>query len=184
MFTICFKSSFIFIIKEFQKEVSGSNFLTACSFAGDTADSDLIPGSRRSLRVGNVNPLHYSCLENPMDRGAWWATVHGVAKSLTSLSTHGCAPKIVQILSAGTALWLCEFFPFPISSQDTSTLICLLPWPEGIPQSSDKGLPCYGWWWALPVVVRLVGFVSWSVRLPKLAGLKYYWHTAIGHLSF
>ena len=38
---------------------------------------------------GNGNPLHYSCLENPMDRGIWWATVHGVAKSWTQLSnTH------------------------------------------------------------------------------------------------
>ena len=35
--------------------------------------------------VGNGNPLQYSCLENPMDRGAWWATVHGVAKSQTQL---------------------------------------------------------------------------------------------------
>ena len=35
---------------------------------------------------GNVNPLQYSCLENPMDRGAWWAAVHGVAKSQTQLS--------------------------------------------------------------------------------------------------
>ena len=35
---------------------------------------------------GNGNPFHYSCLENPMDRGAWWATVHGIAKSRTRLS--------------------------------------------------------------------------------------------------
>ena len=45
--------------------------------AGDTA---LIPGLRRSLGEGNVYPLHYSCLENSMDRGAWWVSVHGVAK--------------------------------------------------------------------------------------------------------
>ena len=45
-----------------------------------------IPGSRRSPGGGNGNPLQYSCLENPMDRGAWWATVHGVAKSWTRLS--------------------------------------------------------------------------------------------------
>ena len=41
-----------------------------------------IPGSGRSPREGNGNPLQYSCLENPMDRGAWWATVHRVAKEL------------------------------------------------------------------------------------------------------
>ena len=45
-----------------------------------------IPGLGRSLGEGNSNPLQYSCLENPMDRGAWWATVHGVAKSRTRLS--------------------------------------------------------------------------------------------------
>ena len=42
-----------------------------------------IPGSERSPGEGNGNPLQYSCLENPMDGGAWWATVHGVAKSRT-----------------------------------------------------------------------------------------------------
>ena len=46
----------------------------------------LIPGSGRSPAEGNGNPLHYSCLENPTDRGAWWATVHEVAKSQTWLS--------------------------------------------------------------------------------------------------
>ena len=47
-----------------------------------------IPGSRRSLGEGNGNPLQYSCLENPMDRGAWRATVHGVTKSWTQLSDY------------------------------------------------------------------------------------------------
>ena len=46
---------------------------------GDVKDGDSIPGSRRSLRGGNGNPLHYSYLENPVDRGAWQATVHRVA---------------------------------------------------------------------------------------------------------
>ena len=45
-----------------------------------------IPGSGRSLGEGNGNPLKYSCLENPMDGEAWWATVHWVAKSRTRLS--------------------------------------------------------------------------------------------------
>ena len=45
-----------------------------------------IPGSGRSPGEGNGNPLQYSCLENPMEGGAWWATVHGVAKSRTQLS--------------------------------------------------------------------------------------------------
>ena len=49
--------------------------------AGDTRDMGSIPGWGRSPEGGNGNPLQYSFLENPMDRGAWWTTVHGVAKS-------------------------------------------------------------------------------------------------------
>ena len=49
-------------------------------------DPGSIPGSGRSPGEGNGNPLQYSCLENPMDGGAWWAAVHGVAKSRTRLS--------------------------------------------------------------------------------------------------
>ena len=51
--------------------------------AGDVRDIGSIPGSGRSPEGGNVNPLQYSCLENPMDRGAWWPTVHGITKSWT-----------------------------------------------------------------------------------------------------
>ena len=46
------------------------------------------PGLGRSPGGGNGNPLQYSCLENPMDRGAWWTVVHGVAKSQKQLTTH------------------------------------------------------------------------------------------------
>ena len=49
--------------------------------AGDGRDIGSIPESRRSPGEGNGNLLQYSCLENPMDRGAWWAMVHRVAKS-------------------------------------------------------------------------------------------------------
>ena len=56
--------------------------------AEDTGDEGLIPGSGRSPGGGNGNPLKYSCLGNPMDRGAWWAIVHSVAKSQTQLSMH------------------------------------------------------------------------------------------------
>ena len=56
--------------------------------AGDTRDASLIPRLGRFSGVGNGNLLQYSCLENSMDRGAWWATVHMVAKSQTRLSEH------------------------------------------------------------------------------------------------
>ena len=54
--------------------------------ACNAGDSGSIPGLGRSAGEGNGHPLQYSCLENPMDGGAWWATVHGVAKSWTRLS--------------------------------------------------------------------------------------------------
>ena len=56
--------------------------------AGDARDWGLIPGSGRSPGEGNGNPLQYSCLTNPMDRGAWQATVLRIAKSLILLSIH------------------------------------------------------------------------------------------------
>ena len=54
--------------------------------AGDIKDMGLIPGLGKSPGVGNGNSLQHFCTENPMDRGAWQATVHGIAKSQTSLS--------------------------------------------------------------------------------------------------
>ena len=56
--------------------------------AGDTGDVGSIPGMGRSPGGGSGDPLQYSCLENPLDRGAWWATFHGVAKSHTHTYTH------------------------------------------------------------------------------------------------
>ena len=53
--------------------------------AGGVRDADSIPGSERSPGGGHGNPLQYSCLENPLDRGAWQATVHRVAKSQARL---------------------------------------------------------------------------------------------------
>ena len=53
--------------------------------ACNAGDQSSVPGSGRSPGEGNGNPVQYSCLENPMDRGAWWATAHGVAKSPTQL---------------------------------------------------------------------------------------------------
>ena len=53
--------------------------------AGDIGS---IPGSGRSPGEASGNPLQYSCLGNPMNRGAWWTIVHGVSKNQTRLSTH------------------------------------------------------------------------------------------------
>ena len=67
----------------------------------DEGDLGSIPGSRRSPGEGNGSPIQYSCLENSMDGGAWWATVHGVAKSQTRLS---------YFTSLHFTLLLCPFF--------------------------------------------------------------------------
>ena len=72
------KPQHIFSAPEIGSEVKAS----ACN-AGHLGS---IPGSGRFTGEGNGNPLQYSCLENPMVGGAWWATVHGVAKSQTRLS--------------------------------------------------------------------------------------------------
>ena len=54
---------------------------------GDIRDVNSIPGSGRSPGRGHGNPLQYSCLENPLDRGAWWAPIHGVTESYTTVAT-------------------------------------------------------------------------------------------------
>ena len=56
--------------------------------AGDTGNVGSVPGSGRSPGEGNGNPLQYSCMENPMDRGAWWAIIQRVEKSQTLLSVQ------------------------------------------------------------------------------------------------
>ena len=69
------------------------NLLANAEDIRDERDTGSIPGSERSTGGGHGNPLQYSCLEKPMNRGAWRATVHRVAKSQTQLkqlSTHTC----------------------------------------------------------------------------------------------
>ena len=67
--------------------------------AGDVRDMGLSPGLGRSLGGGHGNPLQHSCLENAMDRGAWQATVHGVAESgMTETTEH--ATQICWVLIA------------------------------------------------------------------------------------
>ena len=70
------------------KDTKGSRWPRGKESTCNTGDAGSIPGWGRSPGEGNGNTLQYSCLENPMGRGAWWATVHGVAKSLTGLSFH------------------------------------------------------------------------------------------------
>ena len=64
------------------------------SSACNAEDPGSIPGSGRSPEERNGNPLQYSCLENPMDRGAWWATVHGVTRVGHDLATKLPPPQV------------------------------------------------------------------------------------------
>ena len=90
---ILYRSSFVSANPKFL--IYPSPICRFCTYTGDlvikkstcnAGDTGLIPGSGRSPGRGNGNLLQYSCLRNPMDRGAWRATVHGVAKSQTRLS--------------------------------------------------------------------------------------------------
>ena len=80
-------------MKDFQKDIFGASKVVLVvknptANEGDLRDAGSIPGSGRSPGEWNGNPLQYSSLENPMDRGAWWATVCGITKSRTQLSVH------------------------------------------------------------------------------------------------
>ena len=68
--------------------LSGAVVKNSPANSRNAGDVGLIPGLGRSSGIGNGKPLQYSCLENSLDRGAWWATVHGVTKNWTQLSTH------------------------------------------------------------------------------------------------
>ena len=69
--------------------------------AGDIRDTSLIPESGRSPGGRHGNPLQYSCLKNPMDRGSWWATVHRVAESGTTVVTkHACTEERGKLIHA------------------------------------------------------------------------------------
>ena len=91
----------------------------------DSRDMGSVLGLGRSPGEGNGNPLQYSCLGNPMDRGAWWATVHGVTKSWTRLSRYlsflSMLPRRVSIMGnislltkfkKKTSLEVCRYIPF------------------------------------------------------------------------
>ena len=70
----------------YEAEGASQVALVVKSLSANVVDAGWIPGMGRSPGEGNGNPFQYSCLENPMDQGTWWATVHRVAKSRTRLS--------------------------------------------------------------------------------------------------
>ena len=104
--------------------------------AGVIREADSISGLGRSPGVGNSNPLQYSCLEHPMDRGVWWATVHRVAKSWTKLKRLRCSNivpsdwlvllNIIPLISAhGIDLYVSIVISFSLLSDIDITIYLL-----------------------------------------------------------
>ena len=92
-----------------------------------------IPGSGRSLGGGHGNSLQYSCLENPMDRGAWWPTIHGVAQSWTGLSDLHKNNAFLFYLSVPEGRGFIDSEPYSLSSSTIG------PRPEEGNQSTYLG---------------------------------------------
>ena len=95
--TLCGPSILIYLPNYCEGFPGGTVVTNPPANAGDARSMGLIPGTGRYPEEGNGNPLQYSCLRNPMDRGAWQATVHGVAKSWTQLSSYTQPPPHRQL---------------------------------------------------------------------------------------
>ena len=110
-------------------------------------DMGLIHRSRRSSGEGNGNPLQYSCLGNPTDRGAWWATVHGVAKSWTRLKQLRAHTGILENHSSFLVMWFLWELPccglMSISCSRLTDLV-LSVWPKAdeseLPEKRSQAL--------------------------------------------
>jgi len=112
-------------------------------------DACSIPWSRRSPGVGNGIPFQYSCLEISMDRGAWWATVHGVTKSLsfvTWLSTH-TAILILALVTFSLTVTVSQlvFLTSNLSSHDILSAYCQINWPQSCFHSFTLSLKTLSW---------------------------------------
>ena len=129
----------------------------------DTEDTSSIPGLGKSLGEGNGNLLQYSCLENPMDRGAWWATANRVEKWLDTteqLSTHmhlSCLQVIVSLMIAK------EVVSGQRATQFKSTLSRLKKWQSHRKQHSFKLMYVILYW-------RLIRNWSTGVRVKPQKG--------------
>ena len=101
--------------------------------AGDTRDEGSIPGLGRSPGEGNGNPLQYSCLKSPVDRGAWWATVRGITKSWTRLKRLGMHVCVCRLFAIAHQWTLGLFYTFVIMNSATVNIRIQVP-----PQDCDS----------------------------------------------
>ena len=102
---IPFLSGFFFFFFFFNHLQARSFFNVHTLISSEFPGHSLVKNLGRSSEVGNGNPFQYSCLENPMDRGLWWATVRGWQESQTQLSHYTAAPTLISY-SVCTALLL------------------------------------------------------------------------------
>ena len=137
------------------------------AIAGDVRDAGLVPGLRRSPGGGHGNPLQYSCLENPMDRGAPRATVHRVAKSWTQL-------KQLSAHSHTISLFSCNLWPMGFAGgSDGKESACnagdlgLIP---GLGRSPGAGMATHSCIlaWRIPWTVASGGLLSMGSKTEQL----------------
>ena len=146
----------------------------------NAGDLGSIPGSGRSPAEGNGNPLQYSCLENPMDRGAWQATVHRVTKSwiqLKWLSTHTCTPISV----VGMALVPSHRGMMKMRSKGCGD--CLVSGEsvivEVVVNCSFLEFTLLQWWWLPWPFLPLGHKVRFTLTLPKRPNLHRHEETSL-----
>ena len=104
---------------------------------GDPGVTGSIPGLGRSPRGRNGNPLLYSCLGNPMDRGAWWATIHGVAKRQTQLSDWTHIVESFQIITLYASSVSLEGTVENEKGWEENTNWIYCSWPQACPTSKQ-----------------------------------------------
>ena len=119
----CYRSIYLYT-EGFPDSSSGKESI--CD-AGDASDIGWISGSERSPGEGNGNLLQYSCLGNALDRGAWRATVPGVAKSQTWLSRQACSISIQMYFRKGKKKPLCNSINFTLSWTSMKQSLSLAP---------------------------------------------------------
>ena len=133
----------------------------------DVRDAGSIPGLGRSPAGGHSNPLQYSCLENPMDRGAWQATVHRVAQSWTRL-------KRLSMAQIYERTWITMPQMRVLWRYRSATIFSLCyydctPWVEL--QVSRRGPNLFSWWWLWRKQNSIMNCKSWLLSFLSVSRL-------------